>query len=203
MSNSQRNFKFVAITGGIGSGKSAVGSILKGKGYTVIDSDQIARKVVEPGQPAHQEIEQKFGPTVINPDRTLNRGALRKIISSDNKMRKILEDITHPRIRALSEDEANKAHAATGAAIIFYEVPLLFESGRTHDFDKVICVVADDDIRIDRVMKRSQLTKDEVRKLIAAQLDQDEKAKLSDIVIDNNQSKSALELSVEDALKAL
>ncbi len=202
MSKATRNFQFIAITGGIGSGKSALGNMLRQKGYTVIDSDQIARKVVEPGQPANAEIASQFGPSVMNKNGTINRSELRKIISSDIKMRKLLESITHPRIRAISEKKAETIHSTSGDTVIFYEVPLLFESERKHDFDKIICVTAEDDIRIDRVMRRSKLTKDDVLKLVATQMDQQEKTRLSDHVIENNGSLNELKNSA-DALSKI
>lgn len=203
MSTGNREYKFIAITGGIGSGKSAVGNVLRTLKYPVIDSDQIAREVVKPGKPALKEIEQYFGREILLPNRTLNRKKLREIISDSPEDRKALESITHPRIRELSQNLADSEFERTGSHLIFYEVPLLFESGRDHNFDAVICVWADDPMRISRTTKRDNLSEEAVKRLLSTQMDQEEKKSLSDYCIENNGTLENLETSVEKLLQQL
>jgi dephospho-CoA kinase len=134
------------ITGGIGTGKTAVGELLKGLGVKVVDTDDIAREVVMPGEKARDEVYQTFGARYFNPDGTLNRAALAELVFNDNESRKKLEAILHPEIRKrwLGYTQQWRIEGAAFAAVI---IPLLFETGSQSQFDAVICVACLEETR--------------------------------------------------------
>jgi dephospho-CoA kinase len=194
--------KLVGLTGGIASGKSAVAKILERLGATVINADDLAREVVEPGKVAWQEIVDAFGTGVLQPDQTLDRQKLRTLIFRDPEGRKKLEAIIHPRVRALAEERIRERTLA-GYSIIVYEVPLLFE-GKLHEWLRpVILVACDLETQRRRLQERDHLTQTEAQKHIDAQMSLAEKRRLADYVIDNNGSLEEVETQVKVILEKI
>jgi dephospho-CoA kinase len=192
----------VGITGGIGAGKSAVASVYREAGYTVISADEIAREIVRPGSPALKEIRLLFGAQAIKLDGNLDRAFVRAKITADPELRLKLEAITHPRIQKRSLELAQAAFA-DGEEIVFYEAPLLFEAKSDHSMDKVICVHAPDEVRIERTMKRDGSAKEAAEKLLASQMPQDEKMRLSDFLVRNSGSLAEMQHNAMEVLKEL
>jgi dephospho-CoA kinase len=184
--------KLIGLTGGIASGKSAVSAILRNLGAQVIDADTLAREVVAPYQPAWNEIVEIFGNEVLQPDKTLDRKKLRRIVFDDPEARKQLEAITHPKIRQLAQEKIQDC-AATGAPLVVYEAPLLFEANIHLWLRPVVLVACDMTTQKRRLRERDHLTEAEVEQHLGAQMSLEEKRRLADYVIDNNGSVSDLE----------
>ena len=187
----------VAVTGGAGSGKSTVCKRLKELGAYLISSDELARQVVVPGSLGLKQIVAHFGETVLNPDKTLNRHALRSIMISDPESRKRLESLIHPEILKQMNLEIEKAEH-TSHPIIVIEVPLLFEGELAHLFDHVVMVAADSQQKIDRLMERDRVSETDAQHLIDIQLSDEVKISRSDTVIQNNKSLKELLPAVDD-----
>lgn len=177
-----RDHLWVGLTGGIGSGKSTVARELGGLGAAVIDADRLARDVLAPGTDGLAEVAQRFGPDVISDDGSLDRSALGRIVFDDPQARADLEAITHPRIRELTR----RAREACASAVVVHDIPLLVEAGRADDYDVVIVVGASEELRLQRVLKARDVTEEQVRKRMAAQADDEARAAVADIWIDND-----------------
>lgn len=172
------------LTGGIASGKSTVARLFAELGAIVISADQVARDVVQPGMPASKEIQAAFGDEVFLPDGHIDRRRLGTIVFADAEKRRLLENITHPRIREAMAAQITEA-AATGTPVIA-EIPLLFEGGASLALvDVVIVVYVDRDLQLQRLMTRDGLSASEAEARIAAQLPLDDKVARADYVIDN------------------
>lgn len=176
--------RVLGLTGGIGSGKSVVASMFKQLGAEVVDADQLAREVVEPGQPALAEIASAFGRDIIGDDGRLDRGKLAAIIFADAAARARLNAITHPRIRERMEEEV--ARRADRPGLLLLDIPLLYENARTSAVEKVIVVWIDADTQLRRLEERNGLSEAEARQRVASQMPLDEKRARADIVIDNS-----------------
>jgi len=187
--------KVLSLTGGIGSGKSMVARMFAQLGAEVIDADQLARDVVEPGQPALEEIATAFGRDILMPDGRLNRGKLARIIFADPAARARLNAITHPRIRERMDAEI--AARRSGSGVLVVDIPLLYENDRTGTVETVIVVWVDPDTQLRRLYERDGLTVEEARQRIAAQMALDEKRARADLVIDNNGSREDTRRQVE------
>ena len=180
----------VGITGGIGSGKTALTDWLSAKGIVIVDADLAARVVVEPGQPALAEIAAQFGEEYLLPDGQLDRAALRKLVFADDAKRRALESITHPRIR----DELTRQLAAAQSPYVVLSSPLLLESGQSEMVDLSVVVDVPEAVQIERTMTRDQNDRALVEQIMAAQLDRATRISRADIVIDNSGSLEALHL---------
>lgn len=178
----------VGVTGGIGSGKTALTDWLTEKGITVVDADLAARVVVAPGQPALAEIMTAFGDEYLLPDGQLNRAALRKLVFEDAEKRKALEAMTHSRIR----EELIRQLAAADSAYVVLSSPLLLESGQSELIDVSVVVDAPEATQIARTMERDGNDQALVEGIMAAQLDRETRKSLADIVIDNSASLTEL-----------
>jgi len=173
--------RLFGVTGGVGMGKSTAAGFLRQQGVQIADTDAIARQLVEPGKPALEEIVKKFGPTILQPDGSLNRKELARITFSDKSARTTLEAILHPPIRATWEAEVKEWRAAghaNGAVII----PLLFETNAASAFDAIICVACSPATQSQRLRERGW-TDSEIRARIEAQMPIDQKIHRSDFVV--------------------
>lgn len=172
----------IGLTGGIASGKTTVADMFAELGATIIDTDVIAREVVEPGQPALAEIREAFGDNVIAADGALDRGAMREIIFNDNEARKRLEAILHPRIR-----EAALAQAASaGGDYQVIVVPLLLESPLKEFVDRILVVDCAEEVQVARLMARDTESEARARRMLAAQSSRDARLAVADDVVVND-----------------
>jgi len=191
--------KLVGLTGGIASGKSTVAKILTRLGAAIVDADLLSREVVAPGHEGWNEIVAAFGREVLQDDQTLDRQKLRTIIFNNPDARKQLEAIIHPRVRALAEQRIRE-HAAAGAELIVYEVPLLFE-GKIHEWLRPgILVTCDINVQRQRLQQRDRIDAAAAQKIIDAQMSLEEKRRLADYVIENDGSLADLEIQVRAAV---
>ena len=177
--------KVIGITGGIASGKSTASNMVREMGFTVIDADYASRVVVEPGQKAYGEIIDQFGESILHEDGTLNREKLGAIIFTDEEKRKQLNRIVHPAVRTYMNEEREAAFER-GEKIVFLDIPLLFESKLTHMVDKTVLIYVDQDVQLQRLMARNNLTEEQAKARINSQMPLSEKKALADEVIDNN-----------------
>ena len=184
--------KVIALTGGIGSGKSLVANYFFSLGAEVIDADQLARQAIERGSEGFDEVLTAFGDGILK-DGDIDRRALGELIFSDPDKRKLLEGIIHPRVQQALAD-ARKS--LVDDQILIYEIPLLVETNAASKFDLVITVEAPLDTRIDRLKKRG-LLQSEIEKRIANQVTPEARKAVANIVIENNGSKEELLRKVE------
>lgn len=178
----------VGLTGGIGSGKSAVSALLAGHGAVVIDYDQLAREVVEPGSPALAEITRRFGDDILTADGALDRPALGAIVFNDPESLRTLEAITHPAIRALA---AEREASAGPDAIVVHDNALLVEMGQHTSCDAVIVVDVPQEVQIERLAARG-MAEAEARARITNQTSRQSRTGVADFIIDNTGSLDGL-----------
>ncbi len=171
----------VALTGGLGTGKSMVLKIFKQKGATTLDSDEIVRNALDKNKYIQQRIINLFGSSVAKGSKGLNKPALAKIIFSSTMKRKILEKLLHPIVKKVIEGEYSKSKKK----IVVCDVPLLFETGWDKNFDSVIVVEANQALRMKRLRKRGMSVSD-IRSRIKSQIPLSQKIKKADFVIHNN-----------------
>ena len=174
--------KAVALTGGIASGKSLAAQRFAELGVTVIDSDLIAREIVEPGQPALDDIVARFGPGILQADGRLDRTALRHIVFADPAARRDLEAITHPRIRALMRTRSSTAQGPYHLHVI----PLLTESGRAEEFERVLLIDCDPAVQKARLMQRDGSDEREAAAILAAQASRAGRIAIADDILVND-----------------
>lgn len=172
----------VGVTGGIGSGKSTVASLFAEQGVPIIDTDTIARALVEPGLPAYSAIVKAFGQSILGTTKNIDREKLRGIVFKEASERRKLEAILHPCIR----DEVRKQLGNIDKPYCLVVVPLLIESGFTDLVDQILVVDADEKIQIERTKARSNMSEPEIRAILAAQIGRDERLRKADDVIVNN-----------------
>jgi dephospho-CoA kinase len=182
----------VALTGGIGSGKSTVAQIFQDLGAIVIDSDQLAREVVERGSTGFDQIVAAFGDQVLT-NGDLNRSALAELVFREPEKRKLLEEITHPLIRKAF---AKIVESGKDESIIINQIPLLVESNNNYKFDHVITVSASEEIRTERLLKRG-MNMAQIRQRIQAQSTDTQRENISDSIIRNDKSHAELISEVE------
>ena len=185
----------VGLSGGIGAGKSAAAARLAELGAIVIDSDRLAREVVTPGTPGLAEVIAVFGTGVRAPDGSLDRPALARLVFADEELRRRLESIIHPRVRART---AELIAAAPPDAVVVNDVPLLVESGLRAGFDFVIIVLADEATRVRRLVDSRGMTEDEARSRIAAQATDEQRRAAADVLIENNGTLAELRAQVDE-----
>jgi len=193
---------WLGLTGGIASGKSSVSRIFRELGITVIDADVLARKAVEPGQPAWTQVVSEFGRDIQLPSGELDRKKLGALVFSDEKRRRRLEEIIHPRVREMMLAERERLRSA-GAEIAVYDVPLLYEKNLASQFDAVIVVDCLEELQLARLMARDALSEDQARARLSAQMPLAEKRRLADYVIENNAGFDELRENVRRVLKKI
>lgn len=177
----------VALTGGIGSGKSTVASLLGDMGAIVIDSDQLARDVLAPGTPGLEKVKERFGPQIVV-NGNLDRKALAALIFNDDSARSDLEAITHPLIRERFE---NSLISLPPDAIVINEVPLLIEANLQNEYDVVLTVETSQKVKSERLQARG-MSESEISERIRAQASDEERRTVSDVVITNDGDIAAL-----------
>lgn len=189
----------VGVTGGIGSGKSAVTDRLANLGITIVDADVAARVVVEPGQPALQAIADHFGSGVIKEDGSLDRAALREIVFEHPDERQWLESITHPAIR---EEIICRLQSADSPYVVLSS-PLLIEASQNDFVDLVVVVDVPESTQLERTIKRDGNSADLVRQIMAAQLNREDRLRAADLIIDNDGNLEELHQHVDALHKQL
>ena len=186
----------VGLTGGMGAGKSTVADLLAARGAVIVDADQVARAVVEPGQPALKKLVERFGDGILAPDGRLERGALAKVVFGDDEARRDLEAITHP---AINEEFTRRVVEAPSDAIVVLDVPLLAESeqARKRPYQTVIVVEAPRDVRLERLEARG-VDRADAEARMAAQAGDEERRKIATHVVDNARDRAALERQIDE-----
>jgi dephospho-CoA kinase len=183
----------IGLTGGIASGKSVVARMFADLGVPVIDTDVIAREVVAPGQPALEEISQRFGKRMIDAGGNLNRKALRKLVFSDDQARMDLEAILHPRIGT----ETRRQAEAAGGDYQIIVVPLLVGSALREFVHRVLLVDCDKEIQVQRLLARDAENIEQAHKILAAQASREDRLAIADDIINNNGSLDQTRASVD------
>lgn len=178
----------VGLTGGIASGKSTAAKFFGALGVPILDSDQVARDVVEPGQPPLERLVERFGPKILTADGHLDRPALREIVFSDPKARADLEALTHPAIGAAMEARS----AAAGGPYQILVIPLLVEKNLAAHVDRVLVVDCDEELQIRRLRDRDGSTPEQVDAILKAQAPRTARLKAADDVIHNDSDMSAV-----------
>lgn len=190
------------MTGGIASGKSFVSSELaRRSGAFVIDVDQIARELVEPGEPALETIIREFGPEFRRDDGTLDRRALGRLVFSDPDALARLNRIMFPRLREATQKQVREA--AREHSLVVVDAAVLYEAGLDALVDRVICVTANEEVRLERIMARDGLSRQEALDRVKAQTGLEEQARRADFVVDNSGAPEATARQVELILDRL
>ncbi len=190
----------IGLTGGVGTGKSTVASILKEVGLPVIDADQIAHQLLRPGTEVYRQVLTAFGPDILRPDGEIDRRGLGKIVFNDPEKRRLLEEITHPAIKAQIRAEV-EGYKAKGQDVVL-EVPLLFEAKMEEEVDEVWVVTASSQTQRQRIMARDGLTPAEAERRMQAQMPLAEKLARADAVIYNEGTIADLKSQVKTLLKS-
>ncbi|EAC7101983.1 dephospho-CoA kinase [Listeria monocytogenes] len=179
--------KTIGLTGSVATGKSTVSNMIQQAGIPLVDADIAARKVVEPGTEGLKEIVAYFGGEILLADGTLDRAKLGEIIFKDKEKREKLNEITHPRVKDYML-EARERFFRSGEELVFFDIPLLFESHLESLVDQIVVVWTTPETELKRLMERNNLTKEDALRRIESQMGIDEKARKADFVIDNNES---------------
>ena len=192
----------IGLTGGIATGKSTVGKLLRHKGIEVISSDELAHRAIMPGESGYDKIVTEFGREIILPDGEIDRRLLGEIVFKNDNARKRLEQIVHPIvINGIQQDL--KRCSKRGIKLAVVEVPLLFEVGLTELFDYIWVVSSTLERQLQRLLERDRLTEAQARERITTQLSLKEKERRADVVIENNNGLDSLEKQVSILLKTL
>ena len=174
----------IGLTGGIGSGKSAAANFFQNEGISVIDTDQLARKVIEKDTPGYSKVVDSFGANILDNNDSIDRAKLREAVFHDSEKRKILESITHPLVRELM---VQKISSSTSPYSIIM-VPLIFETNSAKNYDRVLVIDCDVEIQLARAMARDENSADLIQKIIDSQCSRSERLSIANDVIPNNHS---------------
>ena len=172
----------IALTGGIGSGKTTVSNYFRKLGVPVIDADEVSHEVTQAGEPAVQKIADVFGASVLDCDGNLDRAALRNIVFGDPESRKQLESILHPEIR----QRMNEAAGHIQSPYCLFSIPLLIETSQHTSYDRVLVVEASEDRRRSWIQSRSDLTQNEITAILSAQVSDDQRRRVADDLLIND-----------------
>ncbi|MGH3356963.1 MAG: dephospho-CoA kinase [Nocardioidaceae bacterium] len=190
----------VVVTGGIGTGKSAVSRLFEELGAVLIDADALAREVVAAGTTGLEEIVRTFGPDLVGPDGELDRPAMGRRVFDDPTARTQLEAIIHPRVRKRSDEiEASVADDA----VVVHDIPLLVETGQAGRFDAVVVVDVPEQVQVERLMRDRGMSEQEARSRIRAQASREQRLAVADHVIDNTGVREDLRPQVARVLEQL
>lgn len=192
----------IGLTGNIASGKSTVARLLSERGATIIDADVLARRVVEPGMPAFDEIVRRWGTQVVAPDGSLDRDALRRLVFSHHDQLEELNQIVHPEVAAYRDRLVNEARAR-GDRLVVQDIPLLFERGIVDQFDRIVLVDAPRPMRLERLMRERGLSETDAMDMITAQMPAELKRARADYIIENVGTVRELEERVSEVWHAL
>jgi dephospho-CoA kinase len=193
----------VGLTGGLATGKSTVARLFEHCGAIVLDADELAREVVQPGKPAWRDIVRVFGKQIVKPDRTLDRAALAKIVFANRAKLTRLNAIVHPRV---AREQARLTREIAGKdpkAVVVYDVPLLFEAGLDRRMDRIVVVAADRKTQLARLMQRNGFTRAEALRRLSAQMSLSRKIKQADYVLDGTTSLVKLRREVAETYRQL
>ena len=174
----------IGLTGGIGSGKSAAADFFQNEGISVIDTDQLARKVIEKDTPGYSKVVDSLGANILDNNDSIDRAKLREAVFHDSEKRKILESITHPLVRELM---VQKISSSTSPYSIIM-VPLIFETNSAKNYDRVLVIDCDVEIQLERAMARDENSADLIQKIIDSQCSRSERLSIANDVIPNNHS---------------
>jgi len=188
---------YIGLTGNIASGKSTAAKFFEELGCYSIDADQISRIVMQPDGGAYGQIVRLFGEGVLAPDKTLDRAKIRNIVFADQAMRKKLEEIVHPAILEYERKEVGRIKGRDDKAIIITQAAVTIEAGTQDRFDKLIVVYVEQEVQLKRLMERDNISAEDAKKIIDAQMPIDEKLKFAQYVIDNSGGLTNLKQEVE------
>lgn len=193
----------IALTGGIASGKTTVANMFRNLGAVVLDADQIARDVVQPGGPCWKQLRDLVGPAYFDSDGQLKRRALRSRIVEDHECRRAVNAILHPAILEAMENQWKEWREHTPAKLIFFDIPLLYELHLESRFDRIILAYTTPEVQIHRLMTRDGVTRLEAEKSLAMQLPINYKRERAHIVIDNTSDRVCTLNQVQAVWKVL
>jgi len=176
----------IGLTGGIGSGKTAVSEIFEELGVNVIDTDVISRELINHDQSTLKAVLNTFGDSILNSENSIDRKKLANIVFTDKDKKQLLEDILHPKIRDEVNKQIHSLGQSTSPDYIIVVIPLLLETGFNDVTDRILVVLADEDRRINRVLQRDERNLDEIRSIITHQVHDDKRLKAADDIIENN-----------------
>ncbi|MGX7091319.1 dephospho-CoA kinase [Hutsoniella sourekii] len=194
--------KLIVITGSIATGKSAVSSYLRDLGYPLVDTDQVARQVVEPGSQGLKQLVEAFGPDLLTSQGQLDRAYLGERLFSDKAVKERVNQILHPLIHQTSQDQV-EAYRQAGHDLVFLDVPLYFETEAPFACDEVWVVYTDPMTQHQRLQVRNQISPDQAANLMANQFSIQDKVKQADRVIDNSQDLEATYQQIDQELARL
>lgn len=186
----------IGLTGGIAAGKSTAARRFAELGAVVIDADLLAREAVAAGSPGLARVVEEFGPEVLTEDGSLNRQALGAIVFGDDAARERLNGIVHPEVRRLAATREQEAIEA-GERVIVQDIPLLIEVGRAKDFDLLVVVHAPAAVRRQRLIEGRGMTAEDADRRIAAQVSDDERVAVADVLLDGGGGKDDLRVEVD------
>ncbi|WP_336046677.1 dephospho-CoA kinase [Solibacillus ferritrahens] len=189
----------IGLTGSIASGKSTVAKMIQSYNLPIVDADQVARQVVEPGSPTLLKIAEVFGQDVISEDGTMDRAKVGSLIFHDESKRQQLNAIIHPAIREEMIRQRDE-FISYGEKNVFMDIPLLFESKLEHFVEKIIVVSVTEGVQLERLMERNDLTEEEAKARIGTQIPVKDKEALADAVIYNNGSLEDTALQLQNIL---
>jgi dephospho-CoA kinase len=192
----------VGLTGNIGSGKSTVAQLFSERGATIIDADVLARRAVEPGTGAYRSIVERWGTSILAPDSTIDRSALRRIVFSDQQELEQLNAIVHPEVERMRRALVEQARKR-GDGLVVCDIPLLFEQNMTGSFDRIVLVDAPRPMRLDRLVRERGLRETEAMDMIVAQMPAELKRARADFVVDNIGTLTQLDARVAEVWSAL
>jgi len=192
---------WIGLTGGIACGKSTVSRLIRSKGFAVVDADELAKEVVRVGTPAYGDIQQAFGPEVVDSS-GLKRREIAEIVFKDPLRLRKLEEIIHPRVRELARQKRLELEGKN-LPMAFYDVPLLFETKMESGFDQIVVVACSEKVQLQRLIARDQLSVEQANARLRAQLPLTEKIKRAHEIIFTEGSLADLERDVSDVLARL